>query len=327
MPTISKWGICKVVPPKGWSPEPWSGKPPQGAATSPIVCPTARVHGDDAVERACIALSGGGAGPKNGGSGGSDAAYCSGMEGRNDGDVGRVEVSPRVQLLALFNTSFESFAGTLSLRQYRELADVIWPAFIRESQGADEPEQQVCVEDAETQFWELMAGSAPKGFAMYATKLRMEARAYQEFVQLQQGPLPADEEQERLQNVIDHIPATPLCMPISLATAMESDNRGVPSSVYIGEGGATAAMPTHAPSAACAVDAVPMAMAMGTAVHMATASAIPLAPAPMAAGPDPAVSSGDAHGEIATRLNPRGWHVRILPEIPWELQVGTRNFR
>ena len=28
MPQVVPYGICKVVPPDGWAPQPWSGRPP-----------------------------------------------------------------------------------------------------------------------------------------------------------------------------------------------------------------------------------------------------------------------------------------------------------
>ena len=171
LPKISRYGICKVVPPAGWKPRPWSGAPPPGASSSAVVTPGGGWHGDSAVEAACHGLSGS-----------ADAA---------GGDVAAAEikVSPRVQMLSLFNKSFEQYADTLTLRQYRDLADAVWPACATPAAAQQAGAPPVCVGEAEAQFWDLMAGSAPKGFAMYKTKLRIEARAYQAHVQRMQ-PLP-----------------------------------------------------------------------------------------------------------------------------------------
>lgn len=294
LPTISKWGICKVVPPKDWSPKPWSGVPPTGAADSPVVTGTADCYSDEAVEKACTALSGGVSAPNGG---------CSNEAGGAAGS--RVEVSPRVQLLSLFNTSFEMFAGTLSLSQYRELAEVVWPACAAGSKHAGEAR----VAEAEEQFWDVLAGSMSKGFAMYATKLRMEARAYQEFVQAQQGPYPEGEAapgQPRVKQ--EEQDGRPASRPVTTATPLPA-SIGACNAAPEASGGASASLddPT-----APAGDAP-----MGTAAPLPAASAavVPLHPAPPPVARTP---SGPAP-------NPRGWSARVLPEIPWELQVRSNR--
>ena len=70
IPRMAAYGMCKIVPPEGWCPPPWSGRPPRGAPSTPI-------PGHDAnVEDMCAALCGG------------------------EGDV---HVQPRVQLMQRFN--------------------------------------------------------------------------------------------------------------------------------------------------------------------------------------------------------------------------------
>jgi hypothetical protein len=400
LPTISKWGICKVVPPTGWTPQPWSGAPPPGAADSPVVTGTADWHGDEAVERACIALSGGvnshlpGGAAMSNGDGGSTLPGGRGT-GAGGASGSGVEVSPRVQLLSLFNTSFEMFAGTLSLSQYKELADAVWPALApgakqeadattaRDTGGRDDAHDTGGghdahdtgggrgpraggargVAEAEEQFWDLLAGSAPKGFAMYATKLRMEARAYQEFVQAQQGPRPEEArqgarteaaqqatrsegvQQETLPEgeagpgracVKEEEKAPPADQPMTIATPLpDASGSGIAAAgegcigvddVTVaqapGEGTAAseASCGLSAPAAPTATagdapmcnegeDALPPPAAEAVSARSGAVS-LPPAPPPVARAP-----SGPA-------LNPRGWSARVLPEIPWELQVS-----
>ena len=72
------YGICKVVPPAGWSPQPWSGKPPKGATD---LTPLTLGGGEDNVLKAAAQL-------------------CSGEDGK-------VAVTPRMQPVQLFNKAFE----------------------------------------------------------------------------------------------------------------------------------------------------------------------------------------------------------------------------
>ena len=44
----------------------------------------------------------------------------------------------------------------------------------------------MAVEEIEVQFWQLMSGCTPRGVALYAARLRMEARRYQQHVAAQQ---------------------------------------------------------------------------------------------------------------------------------------------
>ena len=90
---MEPYGICKVVPPPGWTPEPWSGRQPQGAGTTEW-----RGLRGNTVEL-CKALSGNAV----------------------DGDL---MVTPRVQQLQLFSKSFEPYATDLTLQQARARHEV-----------------------------------------------------------------------------------------------------------------------------------------------------------------------------------------------------------
>ena len=82
MPQITAHGMCKVVPPAGWRPQPWSGRPPKGATDRE------RSEVVGSVEEVCRAL------------GGRD----------REGSV-TCELNPRVQPMQLFNKSFEQIGA------------------------------------------------------------------------------------------------------------------------------------------------------------------------------------------------------------------------
>ena len=155
---INQYGMCKVVPPDGWTPPPWSGRPPKGAASRS----TFKRGSARSVEATCRALN--------------DFA-----DDNLENPPCDLKVTPRLQPIRLFNKSFEYLGGDLSLTEYRDLCDAVWPSDT--PCGAD---SVAGIAEAEKQFWDLMAGNAPKEYAMYASQLRVEARTYQKYVQSQQ---------------------------------------------------------------------------------------------------------------------------------------------
>ena len=112
-----------MVPPDGWKPQPWSGKPPKGASDLSEV----PLGGDvDSAVDVCQTLCGG--------------------AGRN------VRVTPRLQPLQLFNKAFEP-ADDVSVVEYRKLAEAAWPSDDLDAcKDLNERGRK-----AEREFWNLMA--------------------------------------------------------------------------------------------------------------------------------------------------------------------------
>ena len=157
MPQVLPFGMCKVVPPRGWSPQPWSGCPPKGfTATSPV------------------------AGAAAGAIPGAGATTAAGLGQiikalSPSADGGEPLLAPRVQPVQLLNKGFLQCDGDiarLTVDEYHELCVAAWPG------GED-----LSVSEAEQQFWNLMVTEPGTGDAqiagLKAARLRLEARYYQ----------------------------------------------------------------------------------------------------------------------------------------------------
>lgn len=96
MAEIEKYGICKVVPPAGWQPIPWSGQLPKGYFDR------SSANESGAIENLCRELTAG---------------------GQFD-----VRLAPRIQPLQLFNKSFEQCEADLTVLEYKLLMEVTFPA-------------------------------------------------------------------------------------------------------------------------------------------------------------------------------------------------------
>ncbi|KOO33961.1 putative lysine-specific demethylase jmj14-like protein [Chrysochromulina tobinii] len=97
MPQMEPYGMCKVVPPPGWTPHPWSGHMPKGFTERSVI--TSRMRVEDVVR----ALS----------------PTADGSEPR---------LAPRVQPLQLFNRGFEQCDDArLTVDEYRALSAATWP--------------------------------------------------------------------------------------------------------------------------------------------------------------------------------------------------------
>ena len=92
MPQVEPYGMCKVVPPPDWAPQPWAGRPPMGFTNiSPV------------------AGKGGVATAPDGGI----AAAVRQLSPSADGSEPRL--APRVQPLQLFNKGFEQCDSEMRL--------------------------------------------------------------------------------------------------------------------------------------------------------------------------------------------------------------------
>eukprot|EP00327_Prymnesium_parvum_P019940 CAMPEP_0113267698 /NCGR_PEP_ID=MMETSP0008_2-20120614/20749_1 /TAXON_ID=97485 /ORGANISM="Prymnesium parvum" /LENGTH=294 /DNA_ID=CAMNT_0000116751 /DNA_START=167 /DNA_END=1048 /DNA_ORIENTATION=- /assembly_acc=CAM_ASM_000153 len=145
MPLMAQYGICKVVPPAGWKPTPWSGTPPEGLDGQE------ELRGDD-MEKLCGEIIGG---------------------GKKD-----VRLAPRVQPLQLFNISFEQCPAVLTASEYKLLMELTFPSAAQADPTCKEAEQQFWNLMATRP---LHNSVKPDGEE--AMQLRLEARTYQEEVQ------------------------------------------------------------------------------------------------------------------------------------------------
>ena len=155
MPQMEPYGMCKVVPPPGWTPQPWSGRMPKGFTERSVI--TSRMRVEDVVR----ALS----------------PTADGSEPR---------LAPRVQPLQLFNRGFEQCDDArLTVDEYRALSAATWP---------DEPCSLAEVERRFWALMAQRPTQAGVGAlevsGLEAARLRMEARQYQERVASQQQPPP-----------------------------------------------------------------------------------------------------------------------------------------
>ena len=172
-PQIESYGMCKVVPPPGWAPQPWSGRPPKGFNARTPVAGAGGVATSSSVPVV--------------------QAIAAGVKQLTpSADVGDPRLAPRVQPLQLFNKGFEQCdkdGMRLTIEEYHALCEATWP----QGDVSD-------VENAERAFWELMASRPPKvglhtlPTGLEAAKLRMEAQHYQECVQARQQPPPSNNE-------------------------------------------------------------------------------------------------------------------------------------
>ena len=155
MPQMEPYGMCKVVPPPGWTPQPWSGRMPKGFTERSVI--TSRMRVEDVVR----ALS----------------PTADGSEPR---------LAPRVQPLQLFNRGFEQCDDArLTVDEYRALSAATWP---------DEPCSLAEVERRFWALMAQRPTQAGVGAlevsGLEAARLRMEARQYQERVASQLQPPP-----------------------------------------------------------------------------------------------------------------------------------------
>lgn len=109
MPQIEQYGICKVVPPAGWTPQPWSGQPHACYAES------ATVKQSKSVEDLCRELT--------------------------SGRQTEVRLAPRIQPLQLFNKSFEQCEAELTVHEYKLLMEVTFPTS-ENDENCEEAERQ-----------------------------------------------------------------------------------------------------------------------------------------------------------------------------------------